>query len=291
MNVRNICLLILVFAVNFSFAQLLNRSFEYKGRELMLLGEITLERLSEEPFQDWYTKNYDDYQVSETSLTMPDSVTIFMGTWCGDSRREVPSFVKMLEENNFNLSKLRIICLNTGFQNYKQAPEREERGVNIHRVPTFIFHDSTSNEIGRIVESPVVSFEQDLQSVMNGEPYETSYPVVNDLIRRFKNQSVSELRNEIKSLEEEYSAKTVGEKELNTYGYVLWTSFQLEKADFVFELNSRLYPESVRCYQTLASLKVGMDKKKEAMRLIKKGLTVNPSDKRLLELKESLLDD
>ena len=47
---------------------------------------------------------------------------------------------------------------------YKQSPAHEERGLEIHRVPDL---DSIEKgrEIGRIVESPVLSLERDLLAI------------------------------------------------------------------------------------------------------------------------------
>ena len=34
------------------------------------------------------------------------SVLCFMGTWCGDSRRETPRFYKIMEAANFDLKRI-----------------------------------------------------------------------------------------------------------------------------------------------------------------------------------------
>ena len=41
------------------------------------------------------------------------SVLCFMGTWCGDSKRETPRFYKIMEEANFDFKKnFKVIALN-----------------------------------------------------------------------------------------------------------------------------------------------------------------------------------
>ena len=272
-------------------AQPIDRFFEKADGTINLLGQASLERLQQAPFNNWYDTTYSKYEVdTETlnTLTLPDSITIFMGTWCGDSKREVPRFIKLLETADFAPSKLRIICLNTGFQNYKQAPEREEAGQDIHRVPTFIFHSESKEEIGRIVEEPVISLEQDLKTILEGSPYETYYPVANDLIQKLKNETVESLRKDKNKLVATYQGKSVSEYELNTYGYVLWSSFQLTKAEFIFELNTLLYPNSSYPYRTLANFKSNFGKPKEAMSIVKKGLKVDPENESLLNMKAYL---
>jgi thiol-disulfide isomerase/thioredoxin len=286
------CILFLGIAIC-SQSQPLNRFFEKANGDINLLGISTVDRLQEAPFMEWYLESYSEYEVNTELfqlVDLPDSITIFMGTWCGDSRREVPRFIKILESRNYDLDKLNIICLNTGFQNYKQAPEREERGMDIHRVPTFIFHDEKAKEIGRIVEEPIVSLEQDFADVMNGKVYETAYPVANDMINNFKNYSLKELKKMTPALLKKYKDKSVSISELNTYGYVLWSSWELTKAEFVFELNTKLYPEEARTHSSLARFKSGLGKTKEAMSSVKNGLKIEPENEGLLRMKESLME-
>lgn len=273
-------------------AQVLNRTFERANGSINLLGIASIDRLKEAPFEEWYNESYTEHQVAIqifNKVDLPDSITIFMGTWCGDSKREVPKFIKMLESRNYDLDKLNIICLNTGFQNYKQAPEREEKGMDIHRVPTFIFHDAETKEIGRIVEEPIISLEQDFADIMEGKKYETAYPVANDMIHNFKNYSLKELNRMTPALLKKYKDKSISLSELNTYGYVLWTSWELSKAEFVFEFNARLYPDEVRTHSSLANFKLGLGKTKEAMSSVKDGLKVEPEHEGLLKMKNSLM--
>ena len=268
-------------------AQPINRTFEQLNGALHLLGKATYSRFQQEPFNDWFYKSYADYEADEGTLqqlNLPDSITIFLGTWCGDSKREVPRFFKLLHTVDFDTAKVGIICLNTGFQNYKQAPDREEAGMSIHRVPTFIFHDAEKQEIGRIVEEPVVSLEKDLRAIVSGDPYNTYFPVANDLIRKFEKFTVKDLHKEKSSLVETYRDISVSEYELNTYGYVLWTSFNLMKAELVFELNQQLYPAAIRPISTLARFKASIGKQKEAWKYLKMGIKEHPDDQSLAKI-------
>ncbi len=285
---RHLSLIILLLLSTIAFSQPINRYFEGANGRITLLGQASLDRFKEDPFQEWYIKNHDEYEVDQSQnvdLSKADSITIFMGTWCGDSKREVPRFVKILESQNYDLSKLKIMCLNTGFQNYKQAPEREERGVNIHRVPTFIFHDVEGEEIGRIVEEPVETLEQDIITVLAGDDYATAYPVAKSMIQYFEELSVKELKKKKSELLKEFK-DSENVYELNTYGYVLWTSFQIPRAQFVFELNAELFPDEVVVHQTYARFMDALGKEKEALGSVKKGLKVAPENERLLEMQK-----
>lgn len=290
---KNLTFIFLLGIAITSNGQILNRTFEKANGSVNLLGVVTVERLKEAPFKEWYQESYSAYEVNDEvfeSVDLPDSITIFMGTWCGDSRREVPRFIKMLESQKYDLDKLNIICLNTGFQNYKQAPDREERGMDIHRVPTFVFHDKEAKEIGRIVEEPVVSLEQDMKDVMEGKPYNTAYPLANAIIQEFRMHSLKEMKKRTSDLVKKYKGISEKEYELNTYAYVLWASFDLIKAEFVMELNTKMFPDSATPFSTLASFQQNLGNSKEVMKNVKKGLVIDPENKRLLSLKESLVE-
>jgi hypothetical protein len=63
-----------------------------------------------EPYSTWFLKGYDDYQFNSEAINRlldvnKDSlnIKIVMGTWCPDSRREVPRFVRILDIWKFPL--------------------------------------------------------------------------------------------------------------------------------------------------------------------------------------------
>ena len=97
-----------------------------------------------------------------------------MGTWCGDSRREVPSIYKILDYCQVKPSQVQLINLNNSDTAYKQSPGHEEQGLNIRRVPTLLIFDN-QHEMGRMVESPVTSLEKDILAIVTGQPYEHRY--------------------------------------------------------------------------------------------------------------------
>ena len=56
------------------------------------------------------------------------SIQIFLGTWCGDSKREVPRLLKVLDETGFPQKNLQIIALGGSDSLLKQSPQHEEAG-------------------------------------------------------------------------------------------------------------------------------------------------------------------
>lgn len=124
------------------------------------------------PFNEWFVSGYNEYQIPEEIEEKIEkklkeyTITIFMGTWCEDSQNQVPKFYKILEEVDFPLRKVTLITMKRD----KTTPENYEDGLNITNVPTFIFYKD-GKEVNRIVESPKVSLEQDMISIL----YENNY--------------------------------------------------------------------------------------------------------------------
>jgi hypothetical protein len=160
--------------------QRVNTEATDKRGNLILLGKSTRERLAQPPFNDWYNKNYAAYTIDSNTanqikpLLKNKQFFLFMGTWCGDSRREVPRMYKILDYCQVKLSRIQLINLNNSDTAYKQSPGHEERGLNILRVPTLLIYEN-GHEVGRVVESPVTSLEKDMFAIVTKQPYEHRY--------------------------------------------------------------------------------------------------------------------
>lgn len=145
-----------------------------------LLGKCTREALLQAPFADWFKSNYDSYQVDSFTcnfirpLLAGKTITIFLGTWCGDSKREVPRILKMLDCLDFPEKDLTLVMVGNQDSLYKKSPQHEEAGKNIVRVPTIII-EQKGIEIGRIIEFPKVSLEKDMLSILRKENYQPNY--------------------------------------------------------------------------------------------------------------------
>lgn len=134
----------------------------------ILYGKISKEQLFSD-FPDWEI-NYKNYKVNKSALDSLKlinsdnlSVDVFLGTWCGDSRREVPRFLKIVDETNIFLNK----NINLYAVDRKKSLDNNlSQENNIQRVATFIIK-KYSKEIGRIVEYPEQSLESDLQKILN----------------------------------------------------------------------------------------------------------------------------
>jgi hypothetical protein len=114
-----------------------------------------------------YQLGKDKYQPAEGAIKKLQSITkdvqliVFLGTWCSDSECEVPRFLKIMEltKNSHITFKL------FGLDRSKRDPDGLAEKHQIEYVPTFIvLHND--QEIGRIVETPIISLEQDLVEIV-----------------------------------------------------------------------------------------------------------------------------
>lgn len=141
-----------------------------------LIGLAHKEDFLQEPFNSWFTPNYENYnlnkEVIEKLKPLLKNVTIkgFIGTWCGDSQEQTPVFYKMLDETEFKYKNLELVTVNRS----KTTPDNLQEGCNIERVPTFIFYKN-DKEIGRFVEFPRETVEADILKIVSGQPYKHSY--------------------------------------------------------------------------------------------------------------------
>lgn len=89
-------------------------------------------------------------------------IKVIFGDWCKDSKKHVPAFIKSMEfADNKNI---KITYINVSRD--KKEPAELLAGLNIENVPTFIVL-ANGKEIGRIVETPKVSVEQDLADLLS----------------------------------------------------------------------------------------------------------------------------
>ena len=133
----------------------------------ILVGRITREVLFKEiPEWELGIKYYKPDKLTMDSLkniTKELSVDIFLGTWCGDSRREVPHFFKIVDELNiklFNEIHIWAVDLNKKLPDSNLAEEK-----NIKYVATFIIYEA-DDELGRIVEQPKSTLESDILKII-----------------------------------------------------------------------------------------------------------------------------
>ena len=213
-----------------------------------LMGQCTRAALLQAPFNSWFVKNYNDYSVdSLTADRLRTSMAglrfrIFMGTWCGDSRREVPRIFKILDYCGIDSTAVELIMVSAADSAYKQSPGHEERGLGIFRVPDLIVRDQ-GRELGRIVESPVNSLEKDLLVLAEGGAYTPRYPGANRLVQAFREEKMENIERALPEWAARIRPLVQSPSELNVYARVARTAGETQKASIILRINTLIFPD------------------------------------------------
>ena len=177
---KHLCTTLLLLCTVLVSSQEFNKEIVQEDGRKFMVGKINLEGLHNEPYQQWFHQGMKTYTVDETLVELfkkdlsEYNIKLFLGTWCGDSKREIPRFIKILEAANFPMEQLEIIALDRRKEQYKKSPTGEEKGLNIIKVPTMIFFKN-GKEINRIVERPIASLEEDIAQIVQNKPYIPNY--------------------------------------------------------------------------------------------------------------------
>ena len=92
-------------------------------------------------------------------------VTVFLGTWCGDSRREVPRLWSAIDAAGGMVPfKVTYIAVDRD----KKDPAGEAAKSDVRYVPTLIV-SRDGREVGRIVETSPHGVEADLLALLTGK--------------------------------------------------------------------------------------------------------------------------
>jgi thiol-disulfide isomerase/thioredoxin len=141
-----------------------------------LTGKVDKDAFMQEPFSSWFNNRMESYKADPETIeglkvALKDvEIRAYMGTWCGDSKRETPQFYNILEAAFYDMDNLTMITVDRS----KKKPVDLVSGYDVVRVPTFIFYRNGS-EIGRYVERPRESLEKDILKIVTGQPYKHSY--------------------------------------------------------------------------------------------------------------------
>ncbi len=136
----------------------------------VLIDKIDSKDLQHPVFVEYfkfYSESYNpDMSIIEKIKPLLDdvSITIVMGSWCGDSQEQVPKFYKIISLLSFDENKIQLIAVDRK----KHAREYDAlvQSLNIELIPTFIFYRN-GKELGRIIESPKETLEADILEILN----------------------------------------------------------------------------------------------------------------------------
>jgi thioredoxin 1 len=132
----------------------------------VLIGQITAEQLTSN-FKSFDNTDRKKILSEETIARLTEvkgtySIKAFLGTWCHDSEREIPILLDIIKTaKNPNL-QLSLIALNMA----KEDPKGLAKQYQIKYTPTIVI-EAHGIEIGRIVERPENSLEDNILSIIN----------------------------------------------------------------------------------------------------------------------------
>lgn len=133
----------------------------------MLIGKCSRSAFNDSTFAWWFKPTYQIYTIDSTALKEVEpklkdvNITIVMGTWCSDSKYQVPHFYKILDYLKYPTDKINLIMVNRKLKSVGD----ELKNLDIHSVPTIIFYKN-GKELGRIIESPKKDLEKDMVKIL-----------------------------------------------------------------------------------------------------------------------------
>lgn len=135
----------------------------------MPLGERTWEEWKAEA--GWPSYSADSFQppaakIEDISrLEKQNSATFLIigGSWCQDTKINLPRIMKILRLASVSSGDVHLY----GVDRHKREPSGTAKRWHISRIPTVIIL-SHGRELGRIVEHPKISWEDDILNVLSG---------------------------------------------------------------------------------------------------------------------------
>jgi len=88
-----------------------------------LLDKISLADLEIKPYDEWYISGITEFDPSIKmdihDLLQDVTVKVFMATWCGDTKRHLPTFIKTWQVAGLSEDQLEIVAIHLEDGKYK----------------------------------------------------------------------------------------------------------------------------------------------------------------------------
>ena len=138
---------------------------------LFLIGRQGPEELTREKIlatsTEWQQK-FDNFQpvadmvdAIKPKLGANESIEVYLGQWCPDSRNHVPTFLKLLDKLGTSVPVRYFGLPRKANKDVKYYFEEKQ----VEKVPTFIFYRD-GKEIGRIIEKPKTGIVEDIMDIV-----------------------------------------------------------------------------------------------------------------------------
>jgi tetratricopeptide (TPR) repeat protein len=266
------------------FALLTISSLMYAQNQRTLLGVVTRDSLLQSPYNTWFSKNYEDYRPDSLVMSRLKKtsfkkirIEIFFGTWCGDSKREVPRFLKIVDALGIQPEQIKFIAVHGSGDQYKQSLGGETVGKDIYRVATFIFYEQEL-EINRIIEHPLKTLEHDIEAILLHRNYQPSYKAFKVLDTWKKEGTLLNTNTSLRGLAKIVKPYLYSDSELYNYGYVQLAQGSLNEAVAIAKMATFLYSEKSEPWVLLAEATSKNGNHSEAQDMISWAIQLNNED-------------
>jgi thiol-disulfide isomerase/thioredoxin len=148
----------------FSSCSIINKN---KKSRMILNGTTTQAILTGNKNFSWFDEEYKNYVPNQEiinslkPLKNEIKVLVIAGSWCGDTQRELPRFFKMINSIGVPNNQIEMIMVDEN----KKTAAFNISVIQVSNIPTFIFFKD-GKELGRIIEKPVVTLEDDLAKLL-----------------------------------------------------------------------------------------------------------------------------
>ncbi len=162
-------ILLIAFCLLFSFVSKAGDTTQ------IIKGAVTRHALFTNPeLSRWFVKEYNTYRPDSKAIAKLQAgfanntnvkITVVFGSWCPDSRLELPRLVKVLDEAALDSTAVTFLAVDRT----KTSPDTSISRLKVKYVPTAIIYTLTDKglkELGRIAEHPDKSYEVDLVKVL-----------------------------------------------------------------------------------------------------------------------------
>ena len=168
--IRNISFTIIVILIQLLFISCSSSKYSIESDENgkpMIVGHLTWEEWQENA--GWESYSAPSYmpnlkranELSEIATDNGVDFLIFAGSWCEDTERELPKLYKLITGAGIFPDKIFLY----GVDRQKIEPSGTANYYKIEKVPTLVL-EVEGEEIGRIVENPKLSWEEDILNIL-----------------------------------------------------------------------------------------------------------------------------
>ncbi len=250
-----------------------------------LVGRVTTSDLKAAPYADWFDGQYSRYQPEAANverlrpLLGGVSIEAYFGTWCGDSRRQIPRLARLLDLTGVNESRLTLVALSDRPMEFKQAPGHPEAKRYVHRTPTIVVLRD-GREIGRIVETPAATLDSDLLAIVEGRGPAPRYGAEGWVHRLFTDLPSEDAIKTLATGGPEVLKRSDPDSLWHYAEHDLLKNGRAREAQAVLDLHLALNPRSVTGHILMSEALAALGRKEEARAAIERALAIEPGSDR-----------